>query len=107
MFIIGILLLAAFGGFVIWMVNSARSTSDDEALRAVRENINRAVVSCYAYEGMYPDSLEYLEENYSLVINKDKYFVYYEKIANNLMPNIIITRHGESIREEASEENAE
>ena len=94
MFILGIAVLIGIAVFAVIMVNNAQSTSDEEALRATRDNVIRAVVSCYAYEGSYPDSIEYLEENYSLVVNKDKYLIYYQKIADNLMPSVVIEKWG-------------
>jgi siderophore synthetase component len=76
------------------MLSGAQQTSAEEALKAVQENVRRALLSCYAYEGFYPDSIDYLEEHYKLVINKDKYFVHYRIIANNLFPEVIVVEMG-------------
>ena len=76
------------------MLKNASDTSSDEALKTVRDNVIRAAVSCYAYEGFYPNSIEYLTDNYMLIVDTDRYHVYYDKIADNLMPNIIVTRRG-------------
>ncbi|MCL2633363.1 MAG: hypothetical protein FWD34_02490 [Oscillospiraceae bacterium] len=81
-------------GFVLAVLNNASEASREEALNAVRENVVRAAVSCYACEGAYPDSLTYLEENYNLFINKNKYIVHYEKAGDNLMPNIYVIERG-------------
>ncbi|MCL2638848.1 MAG: hypothetical protein FWD48_10830 [Oscillospiraceae bacterium] len=90
--IITLVLFAAIAVFVLAVLSRAAASSEEEALRAVEENIIRAVVSCYAYEGIYPDGVEYLEEHYKLVINRSKYLVFYDKIGDNLMPNIRVTR---------------
>ncbi len=50
----------------------------------------RAVISCYATEGSYPESYEYLQKNYGVSINEDKYAVFYEAFASNMMPDITI-----------------
>jgi len=90
-----ILLFGLVAIFILVMLGRASSTSEEEALNAMRESIIRAVVSCYAYEGFYPDGVEYLEEHYKLVINRDRYLIFYDKIGDNLMPNIRVTRRGE------------
>ena len=50
----------------------------------------RCAVACYAAEGMYPPDLKYLEDNYGVQINKERYTVKYEYIASNLMPDITV-----------------
>ena len=52
--------------------------------------LNRDVVHCYSVEGMYPPSLEYIEEHYGLSYDHERFIVDYESIANNLMPNITV-----------------
>ena len=48
----------------------------------------QAAVQCYAVEGSYPASLDYLEENYGLLVNHDRFIVTYEAFASNLMPQV-------------------
>ncbi|MCL1831528.1 MAG: hypothetical protein FWG45_01300 [Oscillospiraceae bacterium] len=76
--------------FVIVMLNNAATTTDKEAIAALEESIVRATVSCYAFEGVYPDNLDYLIENYNLVIDEERFFVHYEKSMDNIMPIIIV-----------------
>jgi len=76
--------------FMLVMLTNASGTSQKEALQAVQDSITRAVVSCYAYEGFYPDNLDYLVEHYNLSIDDNRYLIHYDKIADNLMPNIIV-----------------
>lgn len=52
--------------------------------------INRGVVHCYAIEGSYPTDLQYLVNNYGLVYDSDKYFVDYQTLGSNIMPDITI-----------------
>ena len=49
-----------------------------------------AAVSCYAIEGSYPPSVEYLVENYGIHINEKRFTVKYEDHASNLMPDITV-----------------
>ena len=59
-----------------------------------REQLERALrqtaVSCYAAEGIYPPSLEYMREHYGIRIDEERYLVDYQVIASNLMPDITV-----------------
>ena len=52
--------------------------------------IRRSAVACYAAEGIYPPTIEYLEEHYGIQIDGEKYIVMYEIFADNLMPEITV-----------------
>ena len=52
------------------------------------------MVSCYAIEGAYPESFDYLKENYNLYIDEDKYSVQYMVFASNIMPTVTIIEVG-------------
>jgi hypothetical protein len=76
------------------LLGNAADTSSEEALNAVRDSIIRASVTCYAIEGVYPESLQYLIDNYSLAVDINRYNVYYSRISDNLMPTIIVKARG-------------
>jgi hypothetical protein len=80
----------AFAIFVVVMLGNAAAKSEEEEIRAVEDSIRRAVLSCYAFEGFYPNSIEYLVENYNLVIDDERFVIFYEQIADNLMPVIVV-----------------
>lgn len=52
--------------------------------------LRRTAVSCYAAEGVYPPSLEYMREHYGLRFDETRYMVDYQVIASNLMPDITV-----------------
>ena len=52
---------------------SGRTGAREE--ETLRKAVARASVQCYAIEGRYPPSVEYLEENYAVQINRKKYNV--------------------------------
>lgn len=52
--------------------------------------LHRAAVACYACEGIYPPSLDYLIEHYGIQIDDSRYLVVYEAFAENLMPDITV-----------------
>ena len=58
--------------------------------RNLVQAVRRASVQCYAIEGRYPPSVEYLEENYGIAIDRERYHVFYEGFASNIMPDITV-----------------
>ena len=58
--------------------------------QGLEDAIHRAVVSCYATEGFYPPTLDYVEEHYGIQIDSSRYAVFYEIFAENLMPDITV-----------------
>lgn len=62
-----------------------------EAGRRQLENaLRRSVAACYAAEGIYPPNLDYLRQHYGLQINEERYRVFYEVFAHNLMPEMTV-----------------
>jgi hypothetical protein len=68
-------------------VNSAEEASRREQVRTLRDSIRRAVVACYSAEGAYPESVEYLVENYGVRYDSGKFTVKYDIFASNIMPD--------------------
>jgi uncharacterized protein (DUF4213/DUF364 family) len=68
-------------------LSSTESASKTEQLDMLRGNIRRAIVSCYAIEGSYPESIEYITENYGVTIDERKFRVYYDIFGSNIMPD--------------------
>lgn len=52
--------------------------------------LQRAAVYCYSIEGAYPEDLEYLERNYGITYDKNQFFVDYQVLGTNLMPDITV-----------------
>lgn len=67
--------------------------SDVRGAETLTDAIRRASVQCYAIEGRYPPSVEYLEENYGILIDREKYDVFYSGFASNIMPDITVNLH--------------
>ena len=77
---------AAFGAGSLGFLNRTGQRSQE----TLRKAITRACIQCYAIEGRYPPSVEYLEENYGIQIDHDKYNVFYDGFASNIMPEITV-----------------
>ena len=87
------LFLALIIAFVL-LVNSITVKGGSQELEMVRDAVKNAALTCYAVEGTYPADLEYLRDHYQLSYNEDRYIVYYEAFASNLMPSIQVAERG-------------
>lgn len=93
-----ILSVAVFAGVMALFVTGVVSFSgkaDERGAQTLKDAVRRASVQCYAIEGRYPPSVEYLEENYGIIIDRDKYDVFYSGFASNIMPDITVNIHEE------------
>lgn len=85
--------IALIMAFVL-LVSSITGKNSGRELQVVRDAVKNAALTCYAVEGMYPDDLEYLREHYNLSYNEEKYHVFYDPLASNLMPSIKVAERG-------------
>ena len=77
---------------------SRRAAAEEAAdsVQAITDTIMERALQCYVIEGAYPDSLEYLEENYGLTVNKKEYLIMYTPYAENLPPDVrVLYRNGQ------------
>ncbi len=68
--------------------------TDERELALVEDAIRRAMVTCYAIEGRYPESFTYLSDNYGVVVDEGRYYVRFEAFASNVMPSVTVLRKG-------------
>ena len=73
----------------IGSVNESTLNKQQESLETALE---RSISQCYAVEGSYPPSLEYLEQHYGLLYDEDSFFVDYEYYGSNLLPEVTVLR---------------
>lgn len=92
--ILQLLLFALVFAVVAAGLSRASDRVADEGVRVAEEAVLRAAVSCYAIEGAYPESYEYLCKNYGVAVNEDKYIVQYSVFASNIMPEITVIAKG-------------
>ncbi len=95
----GLVLPVLFFAALIWLLtmglNNLSKTTETERLKSAEQALRRAAVQCYALEGQYPPSLEYLEQNYGLMLDRDQYVYHYQGIGANLMPQIAVFSTGQ------------
>lgn len=86
-----------FAAAVIWFVlalDNTGSAAEEQRLGAVERTINDAVTLCYSIEGVYPQSLDYLTENYGITYDTKRYIVHYECFAANIRPVVRVVEKG-------------
>lgn len=64
--------------------------TEEEECFALQQAIQKSVAHFYAIEGHYPESLDYLKEEYSISYDTDKYFIDYQIWGENIFPEITI-----------------
>lgn len=76
----------------VWLlVTRVGSSSGAAQTEFVTDAVHNAALTCYAVEGAYPTSLEYLRAHYGLAYDQSRYLVRYDSFGSNLMPDISVT----------------
>lgn len=88
--LLSLALLACVAGAALFGLRDADRARGKEGARVLADSIRRAAVSCYAIEGRYPDTLDYLTENYGVYVDEAEYAVFYEVFASNIMPDVTV-----------------
>lgn len=84
------LLVLCFFFFFFQGVQTVDSTTSEEQAKSLEQAIRRSVVQCYAVEGTYPPSLDYLKQHYGVFYDSSLFYVDYTAIGSNIMPDITI-----------------
>ena len=88
---IAIVLVMAVLVVGVWLlVGRVANANDGAQTQFVHDAVHNAALTCYAVEGAYPDSLEYLRSYYGLAYDEDRYYVHYDAFASNLVPEIVV-----------------
>ncbi len=87
---LSVLLLIVLLFLFIRGLGAISARSDEEQRRSLEEAIHRNIVYCYTVNGFYPESLDYLLQNYPILYDEDRYIIYYQPVASNLMPDVTV-----------------
>lgn len=87
---VGIIALILVVGLVAFGVVAMEESTRQQGAASIRETILSSALQCCAIEGAYPQSLQYLVDNYGLAINEDDYSITYEAFASNVMPSVVV-----------------
>lgn len=95
-----LLSLAAFCVLFCLFINgihSVSATSLEKQKEGLYSALQRSITQCYAVEGAYPPSLDYLKEHYGLTYDESLFYVDYQPIGSNIMPDFtILQKKGDS-----------
>ena len=90
MIILLLITVAVIAG--VWLgADSTKQRLTQKGLETTQQNLRRGAVACSALEGRYPQSLQYLMDNYNITVDESRYQVSYSIFASNLMPDITVT----------------
>ena len=95
-FHVGILLFSAILVLFLYGISYVGSSTEERQEDSLIKAMERNIVHCYALEGFYPPSLEYMEEHYGLTYDKDMFIVDYQPIGTNLYPDFTVISKGDS-----------
>ena len=81
---------------LLWNRTSIVSGKDiqEGSAAALEEAVQRSALQCYVVEGIYPPSLNYLEDHYGLQVNHEKFYISYDIFASNLPPDVRVVPRG-------------
>ena len=92
----GTAVLVAVVFVCFWMsIGSVSEETRQQQKKSLENAIWKDVVQCYAMEGHYPESLTYVEEHYGLTYDKKRFFVDYEVLGSNMIPDITVIEQEE------------
>lgn len=80
---------ALFVGCILFL-GRLRSETDRSELESVRSRVEKGITLCYSIEGAYPESLDYLVENYGVSYDSEKYIVHFLPAADNIRPTVSV-----------------
>ena len=84
-----VLFAAAFG--CIWSgIHTVSVRTDLQQKKSLEDAVRQNMVACYALEGAYPQSVDYLKEHYGLTYDEERYLIAYEVFGSNLMPDVTV-----------------
>ena len=84
LFTVAVIVMIGYG------LRQTEASSSAEGLRILEDSLHRAVVMNYAIEGRYPESIEYIEEQFGIFIDRTRYTVHYRIFASNMLPTITV-----------------
>lgn len=89
--VLAFLIIAYSVGYVMVQMGAFAVKSTQEQCNMIEESVNKALLQCYALEGSYPSHLEYLEQHYGIMLDRDNFVYQYSVLAANLRPHFEVT----------------
>lgn len=96
-FLIYLIPCVIFAAIIMWLIISLSNTSASakrQETAAVKNTLENGITMCYAIEGSYPPSLDYLREHYGFTYDSSRYIIHYEIFADNIRPTVNVIERG-------------
>lgn len=94
-FLLSVCIFLLILGMFIQGISSFSESTKRRQKESLENALTRDIVYCYTVEGAYPQSLDYIKDNYGLTYDEDMFFVDYHVSGTNIFPDItIIEREG-------------
>ncbi len=94
-FLLSVCLFFAILFLFVGGISSLSSGTRQRQKESLENAIMRGITYCYAVEGAYPESLDYLRENYGLTYDENLFFVDYRVTGSNILPDVTIIERKE------------
>ena len=80
--------------FILFLqgISSVSESTLNKQQESLETALERSISQCYAVEGCYPPSLEYLKTHYGLLYDEDSFLIDYEYYGSNLLPEVTVLR---------------
>lgn len=80
--------------FVLFLqgINAVNDTTLSKQKESLETALSRSISQCYAVEGVYPPSLDYVVDHYGLLYDEDIFLIDYEYYGSNLLPEVTVLR---------------
>lgn len=90
-----LILFLTIGVLFLRGLTSVSDTTLAKQRESLETALNRSISQCYAVEGLYPPTLEYIEQHYGLTYDKTLFKVDYQPFGSNLFPDVTIIYLGD------------
>ncbi len=87
--------VAFFTVLLVFFLQGVKTSGETALARqeeSLRNALQRSITQCYALEGAYPPSVEYLSEHYGLTYDSEAFLVDYVYYGSNLLPDSFVLR---------------
>lgn len=88
--LISVLLFLLAAGLFYVGTDTWSDTTSKAQKASLEQTLQESIVHCYCVEGRYPESLAYLKENYGISYDKNRFYVDYQPVGENIMPDLTV-----------------
>lgn len=88
--VISIVFFAVATVLFLEIVGMVNKESVDEQKKTLEAAIEKSIVQCYVTEGRYPESIDYLQNNYGITYDHELFRVDYSVFGTNIRPNVTV-----------------